>query len=487
ENTSDNLTFSIGSRWQILPDLTFEPQVSIYNRMNDSYRFHPAYLSGPGNIVYRRRASASTSKWRQTQADAVLSYSKELMRNHNFDAKAGFSYYGRNSSSLSATGQGASTDLIPTLNASADPVSVSSSVTDQVILGYFGRVNYNYDYKYLLSINMRYDGASNLGANYKWGFFPGVSLGWNLHNEDFWQSLPENLLTLKLRGSYGVLNRCESTIDFTAQGAYGVGAIYGGLAAIQNTIIPNPELKWERSKTLNFGADIGLFNRRVNILLDIYRRETDNLITNLTLPPSTGFGSILTNLGSLENKGVEVELNVDILPTSSEFEWNLGFNASQVKNKILELPPNGAENNRIGGYYVWDPNINDYNWLGGLQEGGTLGDFFEYQQLGIYASDADAENAPTDQLKRIPDQILEGDVIWADLDGNGVINARDRYKVENKFPTGRGEMPNNFPYKNLFLSVRMDYTVGHTIYNYARAFINAQWKLNMNLTQEAEI
>src|SRR5690606_26995359 len=257
ENTSDNLTFSIGSRWQILPDLTFEPQVSIYNRINDSYRFQPAYLNGPGNIVDSRRASASTSKWRQTPADAVLSYSKELMRNHNFDAKAGFSYYGRNSSSLSATGQGASTDLIPTLNASADPVSVSSSVTDQVILGYFGRVNYNYDYKYLLSINMRYDGASNLGANYKWGFFPGVSLGWNLHNEDFWQSLPENLLTLKLRGSYGVNGNIGNLGDFTAQGAYGVGAIYGGLAAIQNTIIPNPELKWERSKTLNFGADIG--------------------------------------------------------------------------------------------------------------------------------------------------------------------------------------------------------------------------------------
>src|SRR5690606_21069647 len=189
--------------------------------------------------------------------------------------------------------------------------------------------------------------------------------------------------------------------------------------------------------------------------------------------------------GSIENKGVEVELNVDILPTSSEFEWNLVFNASQVKNKILELPPNGAENNRIGGYYVWDPNINDYNWLGGLQEGGTLGDFFEYQQLGIYASDADAENAPLDQLKRIPEQTFGGDVIWADLDGNGQIDDRDRHHVGNEFPTWTGGMTNNFSYKNLFLSVRMDYTVGHTIFNYARAFINAQWKLNMNLTQEA--
>lgn len=484
ENTSDNLTFSLGSRWQILPDLSFEPQVSIYNRTNDSYRFRPAYLNGPGNVVDSRAANASTSKWRQTQADAVLSYSKVFMAQHNLDAKAGFSYYGRNSSSLSASGQGASTDLIPTLNASAEPTNVSSSVSDQVILGYFGRLNYNFDYKYLLSINMRYDGASNLGANYKWGFFPGVSLGWNLHNEDFWQSLPKDLLSLKLRGSYGVNGNIGNLGDFTAQGAYGVGAIYGGMAAIQNTIIPNPELQWERSKTLNLGTDIGLFNKRITVLFDIYRRVTDNLITSLALPPSTGFGSTLTNLGSLENKGIELELGLDVFPSSSRFQWNLSFNSSHVQNKILKLPPNGAENNRIGGFYVWDPKINDYNWLGGLQEGGTMGDYFEYKQIGIYASDEEAQNALPDQLKRVQGVNFGGDIIWADLDNNGIIDDRDRYKVGNEFPTWTGGLSNSFSYKNLFLSVRMDYTTGHTIYNYARAFMNGQWKLNMNMTQE---
>lgn len=484
ENNSENLTFSFGSNWEILPDFTFEPQVSIYNVTNDAYSFQPAYLNGPGNLVDNRSASASFYKWRQTQADAAFSYSKSLLSDHHLDAKAGFSYYGRKESRLSASGQGASTDLIPTLNASAEPTNVSSSVSDQVILGYFGRINYNFDYRYLLSLNMRYDGASNLGSKYQWGFFPGVSLGWNLHNERFWEGLPQDLLTVKLRGSYGVNGNIGNLGDFTAQGAYGVGAIYGGLAAIQNTIIPNPELQWERSKTLNFGTDIGLFDKRISILFDIYRRETDNLITSLALPPSTGFGSTLTNLGSLENKGVEVELGVDVFPSSSEFQWNLAFNASHVKNKILRLPPNGAENNRIGGYYVWDPAINDYNWLGGLQEGGTMGDYFEYQQLGIYTTDAEAENAPTDQLKRMPDVAFGGDIIWADLDNNGIIDDKDRYKVGNEFPTWTGGLSNGFSYKNLFLSVRMDYTVGHTVYNYARAFMNGQWKLNMNLTQE---
>lgn len=484
ENTSESLTFSFGTNWELLPGLIFQPQASIYNVTNDSYNFQPAYLNGPGNLVDSRTASASTYKWRQTQIDAVLSYSKSILTNHHMDAKAGFSYYGRNESRLSASGQGASTDLIPTLNASAEPVTVSSSVSDQVILGYFGRFNYNYDYRYLLSINMRYDGASNLGSKYKWGFFPGISLGWNLHNESFWQGIPQNLLTLKLRGSYGVNGNIGNLGDFTAQGAYGVGAIYGGMAAIQNTIIPNPELQWERSKTLNLGTDIGLFDKRITLLLDVYRRVTDNLITSLALPPSTGFGSTLTNLGSLENKGIELELGFNVFPLSSQFQWNLAFNTSYVQNKILKLPPNGAENNRIGGFYVWDPKINDYNWLGGLQEGGTMGDLFEYKQIGIYATDEEAQNALPDQLKRVQGVNFGGDILWADLDNNGVIDDRDRYKVGNEFPTWTGGLSNSFSYKNLFLTVRMDYTTGHTIYNYARAFMNGQWKLNMNLTQE---
>ncbi|GAA5220001.1 SusC/RagA family TonB-linked outer membrane protein [Membranihabitans marinus] len=484
ENTSENLTLSFGSKYNILPNLSFEPQVSIYNVNDDSYDFQPGFFEGVSNFVDSRRASVSNYKWRQTQADAVFSYLETIQNVHNFDIKAGLSYFDRTISTFSAVGQGASTDLIPTLNASAEPISVSSSVSDQVIMGYFGRINYDFDSKYLLSINMRYDGASNLGANYKWGFFPGVSVGWNLHKEAFWSSLPEDLLTLKLRGSYGVNGNIGNLGDFTSQGAYGVGAIYSGLAAIQNTIIPNPELQWERSKTLNIGADIGLFNRRVNVIFDAYRRETDNLITSLALPPSTGFGSSLTNLGSLENKGVELELNINVLPNESELQWNIGFNASKVSNKILALPENGVENNRIGGFNVWDEASQEYVWKGGLQEGSPIGEYYEYRKLGVYATDEEAANAPYDNIPRVKDAKYGGDVIWDDIDGNGEIDGRDRVYMGNIYPDWTGGMSNSFSYKNLFLSFRLDYTVGHTIWNFARGFMDGQWKLNMNLTQD---
>src|SRR5690606_21614055 len=107
--------------------------------------------------------------------------------------------------------------------------------------------------------------------------------------------------------------------------------------------------QWERSKTLNFGFDLGILDERISILFDVYRRVTDNLLASLALPHSTGFGSILTNSGSLENKGVEIELRASVLPVSSGFQWDIALNAATVKNKILHLPHNGIENNRVGG------------------------------------------------------------------------------------------------------------------------------------------
>jgi TonB-linked SusC/RagA family outer membrane protein len=483
DNSQESLTFSVGGNWEILNNFSFEPTLSLYNIYNNSFYFNPAYLNGPGNLVDGRNAGASNYRWRQTQFDGVFSYFETISK-HNFDAKLGFSYYDRKESRLSASGRGAATDNIPTLNASAEPVSVSGQVTDQLIAGLFGRLNYNFDNKYLATFSMRYDGASNLGQNYKWGFFPGVSLGWNMHNENFWQGISQSVSKLKLRGSYGVNGNISGLGDFTAQGSYSVGNRYAGQSAIQNTVIPNTELQWERSKTFNMGADIGLLDNRINLLFDFYRRETDNLITNFSLPPSTGFGSILTNLGSLENKGLEIELNFDILKTTSDFQWNMALNSAHVTNKILKLPDNGVENNRIGGYNVWDSSINDYAWKGGLQEGGKMGDYYEYKGIGIYATDEEAANAPYDDIARVKDIKLGGDVIWADMDNNDIIDGRDRVYVGNEHPTWTGGMTNTFSYKNLMLYVRMDYTAGHTIYNYARAFMNGQWKLNMNLTQE---
>lgn len=485
KNSFDDLTLTFGAKWKLLPGLSFDPQISLWQTNGESRNFQKGYWNGPKSYVVSRNSSGAFSKYVQKQGDAIFSYFPGLKGGHNLSMKAGFSYFNSSSRSLSAEGRDAATDLIPTLNASATPLQVSSSESEQLIYGYFGRVNYDYNQKYLFSINGRYDGASNLGKNYKWGFFPGASVGWNIHNEKFWSSLPQNLLKIKVRGSYGVNGNISGLGPYTAQGQYSVGGRYGGFAAIQNTVLANNELQWERSKTFDFGTDIGLLNNRIGIVFDIYRRVTDNLLANLSLPQSTGFSSTLTNLGSLENKGLELELNASIMPERSSFKWDAAFNFSTVNNKILQLPQNGVENNRIGGVEVWDSKNQEYIWKGGLQEGGSMGDYYTYQYLGVYATDEEAASAALDKLTPINDKSLKGgDVILADLDGNGLIDTRDQIYVGNIYPTVTGGISNYFTYKNLSLSVRGDFTLGHTIYDYTRLTLIAQLQGDNGLSKE---
>lgn len=485
ENLNEKLTLALGARWDILPGLAFEPQVSMYNVNGDSYSFQPGYWNGPLAYVDSRAASATNSRWRQSQADGVFSYVKSISSVHNVDARAGFSYFNRRSSGLSASGRGASTDLIPTLNASGEATAVSSSISDQVIMGYFAAANYNYDLKYLLSLNMRYDGASNLGEEHQWGFFPGISAGWNVHKEDFWGNSGQKWSQLKIRASYGVNGNISGLGDFTSQGAYGVGAKYGGAAAIQNTVISNRNLKWEQSKTFDVGADLGFFNDQLTVILDYYKRTTDNLLTSLPLPHSTGFSSVLTNLGSLENKGFEIELGARILPSAAPLQWNIALNASRTKNKILKLPDNGTENNRVGGILIWDDALQDYAWKGGLQEGGRLGEMYDRQFVRVYPTDEDAGNGPVaSYIVGENKKQYGGDVEYYDADKNGIIDSRDKRYMGNAYPLWTGGISNTLSYKNLSLYVRMDYTTGHTIFNWGKMFLDGNMYADGNLTQE---
>ncbi len=470
KNKVNDLTMTVGAEAEIVPNLTFSPQFSFQYRGAYSRNFLSSYLDGPTTLVTSRNASGSYSDASRPQFNAVLTYGKTFNSDHDVEVKGGFSYLGANNISLSANGADAATDIIPTLNASATPTAVGGMETQHALIGYFSRATYNFKRKYMFNVSLRYDGASNLGENNKWGLFPGASLGWNLDKENFWSIFPEDLIRLKLRGSYGVTGNISGLGLYQAQGEYSASTRYDGDAGIQITTLPNQDLKWERSKTADVGFDLGLFNGRVNVIFDYYRRVTDNLLTSLNLPPSTGFATILTNYGSLENKGYEIELNANILKPTSAFQWNLAFNTATVNSKILKLPENGIENNRVGGVYVYDPGRGDYAWLGGLQEGQRIGDLYAYKQVSVYATDEEAIQGPVDMLIPRTDKTkYGGDVNWLDVDRNDTIDTRDRVYMGNSIPRITGGLTNNFSYKNLSLSVRMDYTVGATIYNEAVA------------------
>lgn len=493
KNTGEKLTVSLTGKWDILPGLSFDPLLSYYKDEQFGRSFQPAYLTGISSFSSTRSASQYQNNTTNVQADAVLTYVKSVS-DHNFEAKAGYTYFKRNAWSINATGEGAATDLVPTLNASATPILTTGQENQFVTEGVFGRLNYDYKQKYLVSLTARIDGASNLGPSNRFAFFPGVGLGWNVHKENFWKSMPQQISSLKLRATYGENGNIGGLSDHGWQGLFGVGNQYNGGAAVITAELPNPALRWEHSRTFDAGVDIGLLNNRVALIFDYFDRVTDDLLASVLLPTSSGYNSVFTNNGSLGNKGIEAELNVSVFPEQKAFQWNINFNASKVSTKVLKLPNNGIAGNRQGGLEVWDPEAGAYVWKAGtiagstgavptsFIEGGRIGDMYAYKQIGIYATDEEAANAPDDlggtldfgsTTKRTK---YGGDVIYADIDNNNIIDGRDQVYVGNFFPTWTGGFSNYFTYKGFGLSIRTDFTTGHTIYNYARVFADSQFQ-----------
>jgi TonB-linked SusC/RagA family outer membrane protein len=488
-NDNTRMSLAVDGDWRLTKDLQFEPFVSVNFEDISRSTFNQAILLGTsGATDASRDATGYNSRLYQEQYEGVFTYTKSVKGVGNFQAKAGGSYYKRQINELSAAGRGGSSDNVWTLNASPTMVSVYSNNTQLRMAGFFGRLNYDWDKKYLMSATFRYDGASNLGSNNRWGLFPGISAGWNAHEEDFWKSMPNAFSSFKLRGSYGVNGNLGGLGDFTAGGLYNVNNIYNGSGAIFNTALANPDLKWEESKTLNGGFDLGLFKDKLNIILDVYHRRTDNLLTSLAMPSNSGISSVLTNLGSLSNKGFELEINSTLVDKGG---WNLSVsgNVSYNKNVIVKLPDNGIEHNRIGGTRVYSESAGKYIWVGGLQEGQEIGDMYAHQQLFVYSTSAQAASAPYDvYVSANPNnpnrQKFGGDVAFLDADKNDTIDSRDRVYVGNLYPKYTGGFSVNTSYNGFSLSVRADFTIGHTIYNETRARFIGQFQGNSAILGE---
>src|SRR5699024_5433247 len=176
------------------------------------------------------------------------------------------------------------------------------------LMSYFGRLNYNYDSKYLFSASFRKDGSSRFANNHKWGIFPGFSAGWNMHLENFWKPLRHTISLFKVRASWGQAGNNLLSI-YDSQGKYGTGYNYMGEIGILNTSLANNDLVWETTTSFDAGLDIGLFDNRVSLLLDYYNKITSGRLFNKPLDASSGFSSIKSNYGSIRNRGFEVELS----------------------------------------------------------------------------------------------------------------------------------------------------------------------------------
>lgn len=435
-----------------------------------------------------RAASYQYQRTIQHQHSLQLEYTDTFANSHNLSAMVGGEYFENQETEYRGSGDGAAFDDIPTMNASSDDNMRAYSYREGYrIASAFARVTYDYRQRYLFTAVARYDGISKLSDN-RWGFFPGVSAGWNIHEEPFYKGshLAEIISTIKPRVSYGLNGNVNGIGNYDVYGIYGQWSgtnKYQGTTGLLNTGVINSALRWEKSKSFEVGLDLGFLNNRFNLILDYYNRTTSDLLTNVNLPAYTGFDSFMTNLGTLRNSGFEVEGDLHLLTNPKGFSWDFSFNASYVYNKIIKLPDNGNENNRQGGFQVWDPEQGKAVWVGGYQEGHTLGDMYAYKQVkvlrdaqevadlagnymdliaGLYGPNVSEADR---QKYGLTKPIEEGDVLWADLNGDHIIDELDRVKVGNMYPKWTGGFSTTLTYKNVSLYGRFDYAVGHTILN----------------------
>jgi TonB-linked SusC/RagA family outer membrane protein len=490
--------FNIGANWEIIPDLFLRGKASIYYTDVVEENFTKKIVYQTGSVDINRPSSASYIKNYQQQHNITLDYKKSFNQ-HNLSFLVGGEYFDLTSWSLSAAGKSAPTDEIYTLNAAVERTSISSGLSQYRMLSGFSRFNYDYKDKYLLSAVMRYDGVSSLSDN-RWGTFPGISVGWNLHQEDFFRSssLSNYISTIKPRISYGVNGNIAGIGDYEVQGAYGIQTFYNLQAGYLNTGIINNGLRWEKSKSFDGGVEVGLLNNKININLTYFRRTTSDLLTNLALPDYTGFASFRTNLGNLQNTGFESEVSFNILKLENGLTWDFGFNTSFVKNKILKLPYNGNDKNRQGGSQVYDPESGKVIWVGGYQEGEEYGEVYAYKQERILRDWDDVNQTVPDRYDAVallygPEAyaalasktgkfpIMPGDVLWADLDKNDTINMLDRVRMGNIYPKWTGGFSTNISYKGFSLYGRFDFGAGHIIYNDLTARIMGQYVGSMNI------
>lgn len=504
---SDKFSMSQSLTATILPGLTLKGTMSwFYNEEYDEAFNHAYYNSNVG--VLNPNGSAGVNRTYSTSAsflryfdetyNVVANFNRVFAEKHTVNAMLGSELYKRRYRDFSASGYGAPTgdfaDLGLTQNdADVQSRSIDSSHAKEALLSYFARVEYDYMDKYLVAATFRRDGYSRL-VNNKWGNFPGVSAGWVFSEEDFWKNLGLEWLNYgKLRGSFGLNATINSSYlgYYTLQGAYSA-YMYNSVYGYRISTLPNPNLKWERTRTGEVGLDLGFLQNRFNLGLTYYNRLTMDKYSSLSLPQTSGFSSVVANNGSYRNQGLEIDFGATLLRTR-DFLWTLNANITYNKNTIVKLPDNGLTNNRQGGTEVYTGNGTDTHYVGGYQEGQTPGSFVGYgvvkmvrsqaevdalgdyidvggsYGVGVYATEAGRQRllamGYTNNV-----QLMPGDFVYEDRNGDNMVEARDRKILGNLTPKWTGGFDTTLKWKGLQLYARFDMGFGFQVYDSNIAF-----------------
>lgn len=511
EAATTRMTGNFNLKWKICDGLTATAQYAIFdNQYRGSYYVLGEY-QGHTNYVYSTRSTTETrTQTLRNTFQAYVNYNKTFKDKHTLNATVGYDYMNQRYWYLTANATGSVSDKVPILD-SGTAFSASNKDEQQALISYFGRVNYDYANKYVASFTFRADGSSKFAKGNQWGYFPAGSVAWIISEENFWDADKTKMNNFKIRASYGQTGNNGIGL-YDTYGAFATG-LYAGQSIMLPSAMVNSGMKWETTTQLDLGVDMGFFRDRLRFVIDYYNKRTDNMLFSITLPDTGSFGSVKANVGSARFYGFEVEIS-SVNIQKPNFTWTTDFTYSFSKNKVLSLPEEyayeevdmygnktGKTAYRIGGYTMSETGYR----FAGTAVGEELGRIWGYSISHVIENQAQADAAYYDTQAhghRRSDKLSDkdnakykgrkdiGDYEWVNRygsalkdDGSDQIDGEDMFHLGNIVPHSTGGLNNTFKYKNLTLSVYVDYAIGHSIYNYmkTRFFQNTLGNSNSNV------
>ena len=435
--------------YEILKGLKFKSTItgSLYDNSNNSF-FNQHTSTGWGKNG--GEASISNSRGTNWQNTNTLNYIKQF-GDHSLNATAMFEQHYSKWSSNYITGKGFvdPSKLYHDMAAAEEITSKGSNTGKSTMLSYLGRVNYSYKSKYIFTGAIRADGSSKFSSNNKWAYFPSASAAWRVTGEEFMKNV-DFISDLKVRASWGMtgnqgISPYETMLSLGMGGGWNypmngsdlmVGTGYPGSMA-------NKDIKWETTKQADFGIDLSLFNNKLSFIVDYYHKKTDDLLLWMNLPQYSGYGSVRSNIGAVENKGWEfaVESNLG----KGDFHWNGAFNIATNKNKVTALSTENEERMYVG------------NNVSYVIKGQPLGSFYGYKYEGVFLPGEEAE------AEKYGQQI--GTPKIKDINKDGKFDSEDKTVIGNPNPDFTFGFSNKFDYKNFSLSFFIQGAIGNEIYN----------------------
>ncbi|WP_293942972.1 MULTISPECIES: SusC/RagA family TonB-linked outer membrane protein [unclassified Sphingobacterium] len=415
----------------------FKPLAGLKYKLNAGYSYVPVRNNEyEGESVYNFAGLGRITN-RETQSytvENILTYSKDIEK-HHFDFTGLYAAKSKYWQESIATGEVFPNDALGWGNlGAANTQKVSSRADLYRTISQMGRLNYGYDSRYMFTFTVRRDGSSVFGRNNKYGVFPSAAAAWNIHNEAFMQNSKNIVSNLKWRISYGLSGNEAISIYQTQFLMNSFPMAMNGLSntALQiRTQMGNDDLQWEKTKGLNTGIDFGLLNNRISGSIDVYKSSTYDMLLRQLLPKLTGFVDVFSNMGKLENTGIDLTLNTKNI-VKENFNWSSTLVFSRNKNKIKEVYGNGQEDlgNR---WFIGQP----------------VGVIYDYTKVGIWQEDEIASGAN----KGWDDAAQAGDLKLADLNGDGKISDADRSVLGQTAPKWTAGLTNTFSYKDFTLNI----------------------------------